>query len=191
MVALQLLKRNRNLRHEKRKGQRLPPSVMIATFAGEIAVPSGSIAGALDAISAAMLDALEAAERENRLIDVRNPKCRGDCFTDRWPEDHSAQRTYIEDLKLFRRQLSALMSDKYTLEQKQDLLVAMFGEGPAKSAVEDYAATIGRAVQSGARTVGRSGKVVPIVGVAAPAIVTPSAAQPRSHTFYGTSWKKR
>jgi hypothetical protein len=189
VVAHQLLKRNRNLRYEKRKGQRMPPSVMMAAFAGTTQVPSGSIANALEAISAVMLNALEIAERGHKLIDVRNPKCREDRFTDRWPENHTAQRTYIEDLKLFRRQLAALMSDQFTLEQKQDLLVAMFGEGPAQSAVEEYAATIGRAVQSGARTVGRSGKVVPIAGVAAPAIVTPSAAQPRGHTFYGTIWK--
>ena len=61
VVAHQLLKRNRNLRYEKRKGQRMPPSVMMAAFAGATDVPSGSIAGALDAISAAMLDALETA----------------------------------------------------------------------------------------------------------------------------------
>jgi hypothetical protein len=35
VVALQLLKRNRNTRYDARKGQRLPPSVMIAKFAGE------------------------------------------------------------------------------------------------------------------------------------------------------------
>jgi hypothetical protein len=189
VVAHQLLKRNRNLCYEKRKGQRMPPSVMMAAFAGTTEVPSGSIASALEAISAMMLNALETGEREHKLIDVRNPKCREDRFTDRWPENHAAQRTYIEDIKLFRRQLAALMSDQLTLEQKQDLLVAMFGEGPAQAAVEEYAATIGRAVQSGARTVGLSGKVVPIAGVAAPAIVAPPAAQPRGHTFYGTIWK--
>ena len=80
------------------------------------------------------------------------------------------------------------MSDELTLDQKQDVLAAMFGEGPAQSAVQEYASTIGRAIQSGARTIGGSGKVMPIAGVAAPAIVTPSAAQPRGHTFYGSTW---
>jgi hypothetical protein len=189
-VELQLLKRNRNMRYASRKG-RMPPSVMMAKFAAETPVPGASIAGALDAIAGAILAALEAAERAGTLLDVRNPKCDDDCFTDRWPEDRTAQRTYIEDLKLFRRQLAALMSDQYTLDQKRDLLVAMFGEGPAQSAIDDYAAMIGRAVQSGQRTIAPTGKVLPAVGVAAPSIISSASAQPRGHTFYGIPWRRR
>jgi len=186
VVALQLLKRNRNMRYTARKGQRMPPSVVMAKFAGETLVPSGSIAGALDVIVQSILTALEAAERVGHLIDVRNPKCNDDRFTDRWPETRAAQGTYIDDLKLLRRQLAALMSDQFTLDQKRDLLVAMFGEGPAQSAINDYAAMIGRAVESGHRTVAPTGKVLPIGGVAAPFIISSASAQPRQHTFYGT-----
>lgn len=190
VVALQLLKRNRNIRYASRKG-RMPPSVMMAKFAGETLVPGASIAGALAAIAEAILTALEAAERDNALIDVRNPKCDDERFTDRWPENRAAQRTYIDDLKLLRRQLAALMSDQLTLDQKRDLLVAMFGEGPAQSAIDDYAAMIGRAVESGQRTVAPTGKVLPIAGVAAPSIISSASAQPRGHTFYGTRWRPR
>ncbi|MFQ3454724.1 nucleotidyltransferase [Bradyrhizobium sp. UFLA01-814] len=188
VVGLQLLKRNRNIRYGARKGQRMPPSVMMASFAGHTAVPSSSISGSLDAISGAMLEALEYADRNGVLVDVRNPTCEEDRFTDRWPENAPAQRMYIEDLKLFRRQLAAIMSDQLALDQKRDLLVAMFGEGPAQSAVNEYAATMGRAVATGNRTVAASGKVIPIVAVAAPAISRPAAAQPRGHTFYGNRW---
>jgi hypothetical protein len=190
VVALQLLKRNRNIRYAGRKGSRMPPSVMMAKFAGETAVPGRSIASALDAISEAILIALEAAEREDRLIDVRNPKCQSERFTDRWPENRAAQRVHIEDLKLLRRQLASLMSDKFTLNQKRDLLVAMFGEGPAQSAINDYAAMIGRAVESGQRIVGPTGKILPTAGIAAPSIISSTRAQPRSHTFYGTRWRR-
>lgn len=190
VVAHQLLKRNRNIRYASRKG-RMPPSVMMARFAGDTLVRDASIAGALDAIAGAILAALERTERDGILIDVRNPKCNDDCFTDRWPENHAAQRTYIDDLKLFRRQLVALMSDQFTLDQKRDLLVAMFGEGPAQSAIDDYAANIGRAVQSGDRTVAPSGKVIPAASVAAPSIISSAYAQPRGHTFYGTKQRSR
>lgn len=130
-------------------------------------------------------------ERDGIQIDVRNPECDDDCFTDRWPENRGAQRMYIDDLKLLRGQLAALMSDELMLDEKRDLLVAMFGEGPAQSAIDDYAAMIGRAVQSGQRTVTSTGKVVPIGGVAAPLITSSASAQARGHTFYGTRWKPR
>ena len=107
VVALQLLKRNRNVRYFPRKGHRMPPSVMMAKFSGETPVPNASIAGALDAIAGAILAALEAAEREGVLIDVCNPQCANERFTDRWPENRAAQRIYVDDLKLFRKQLAA------------------------------------------------------------------------------------
>lgn len=180
VVALQLLKRNRNLRHEKRKGMRLPPSVMMAKIAAETSVPGASIAGALESIAGAIQSTLEAAEREERLVDVRNPRCQDERFTDRWPENRQAQRLYIEDLKLLRQQLAALMSDSLMLDQKRDLLVAMFGEGPAQSTVDEYAATIGRSIQSGNRLVSPLGRIVPSVAAAAPFVVKSGPAQPLS-----------
>lgn len=190
VVALQLLKRNRNLRHEKRNGRRMPPSVMMSKIAGETSVPSASISGALDAISGAILNALEAADRAGLLIDVRNPKCHDESFTDRWPEDQQAQRLYIEDLRQFRKQLAGLMSDALMLDQKRDLLVAMFGEGPAQSTVDEYASTIGKAIKTGNRIVSPLGRVIPSIAAAAPFIVNSGPAQPRPHTFYGSRWGK-
>lgn len=189
VVALQLLKRNRNIVYVPRKNVRMPPSVMMACFTADSSTPGSSISGALDIITGAMLSALEGADRRGVLIDVRNPKCANDRFTDRWPENAQAQRQYIADLKNFRRQLAMIMSDQYTLAQKRDLLVAMFGEGPAQSAINDYATALGRAVQTGKRTISPSGKVVPISGIAAPIVAAPASAQPRGHTFYGGRWR--
>lgn len=190
VVAMQLLKANRNLKYALRKGVRMPPSVMIAAFTGEAAVPGSSISGALDAISGRILAALEQAQAERRKVDIRNPMCADDRFTDRWPEDLSAQTVYIRDLRTFRTQLAALMSAELSLEEKRDLLVAMFGEGPARSVVEDYAAALGRSVQDGTRRIAPTGRVLP-ASVAAPAIVTPAAAQARGHTFYGSRWPSK
>lgn len=189
VVALQLLKRNRNIRYAKRSG-RMPPSVMMAKFSGDAAVPGSSIAGALFAITEVALANLEVADRAGKLVDIRNPKCADDRFTDRWPENQAAQRTYIDDLKLFRQQLEFLMSDRYTLPQKQDLLTKMFGEGPAQSVVEEYASSLGRAIQSGQRTIAPGGRVMPAAAVAAPAVVRSSPAQARPHTFYGSRWRR-
>ncbi|MBK9080726.1 MAG: nucleotidyltransferase [Rhizobiales bacterium] len=189
VVALQLLKRNRNLRYEKRKGMRLPPSVMMAKIAAETSAPGASIAGALEAIASAIQMTLETAEREVRLVEVKNPKCADEHFTDRWPENRDAQRLYIEDLKLLRKQLAALMSDRLMLDEKRDLLVEMFGEGPAQSTVDEYAASIGKAVRTGDRFVSPIGRVLP-AAAAAPFILKSGPAQPRPHTFYGTRWSK-
>ncbi|MGO9685356.1 MAG: hypothetical protein ACLPTZ_22755 [Beijerinckiaceae bacterium] len=189
VVAMQLLKRNRNMRYAARPG-RMPPSVMIATFAGETAVPGNSISGALDAITGHMLSRLSAAQAEGRLIDVRNPRCPVDRFTDRWPENLSAQFVYIEDLKIFRGQLAAVMRDELSLEEKRKLLALMFGEGPARAVVEDFAARIGESVRQGTRRIGASGRVLP-AAVATPAIIKPAAARPRGHTFYGSNWPNR
>jgi hypothetical protein len=188
VVAMQLLKRNRNIKYAARRG-RMPPSVMIATFAGETALPGNSISGALDAITGHMINVLSAAQAEGRLVDVRNPRCTTDRFTDRWPENLAVQSLYIEDLKVFRSQLAAIMSDGLSLEEKRKLLALMFGEGPARAVVEDYAARIGESVRQGTRRIGATGRVLP-AAVATPAIVKPAAAQPRNHTFYGSNWTK-
>jgi len=186
VVAMQLLKRNRNIKYVRRAG-RMPPSVMIATFAGETAVPGNSIGGALDAITGHMLDMLSAAQAKGQLVDVRNPRCPADRFTDRWPENLAAQSGYIEDLKVFRRQLAALMSDDLSLDEKRNLLSLMFEEGPAQAVIDDFAKLIGESVRLGTRRIATTGRVVP-AAVAAPAIARPAAAQPRGHTFYGSHW---
>jgi Second Messenger Oligonucleotide or Dinucleotide Synthetase domain len=190
IVALQLLKRNRKVRYERRGG-RLPPSVMLAKMAAEAVTSGASIAWALDAISAKVLGALEDAERTGVLIDVRNPRCEDECLTDRWPEDRQAQRLYISDLRLFRTQVANLMSEEYSLPQKRDLLVAMFGVGPAKAVIDEYVATLGRAVETGKRYVTPSGRVIPATVATGAAAASAAFAQPRPHTFFGTRWLRK
>jgi hypothetical protein len=119
-------------------------------------------------------------------IDVRNPRCPADRFTDRWPENLTAQATYIEDLKLFRQQLAAIMSNGLSLEDKRKLLALMFSEGPARAVVEDFSARLGESVRRGTRRIASTGRVLP-AAVAAPTIAG-AAAQARGHTFYGSGW---
>lgn len=181
VVAHQLMKRNRNVRYQGRKELRMPPSVMMAAVMVETIVEGGSISEALFAITGNLLERLEAAEGRERLIDIRNPKCRDDAFTDRWPEHREAQRLYIGDLKLLRAQLRELMSGKLDLEEQKALLADMFGEGPATSVVEDYASRLSDTIRTGARRNLATGRVAPtIVGA-----TSGSAAAARPHTFYG------
>jgi hypothetical protein len=190
VVALQLLKRNRNVKYANRSG-RAPPSVMMATFAGQAATPGNSISGALAAVSDRMLAALEDAHAKATPIVVRNPRCSVENFTDRWPENLQAQHVYIDDLRVFRRQLDALMSDRFSLEAKRDLLVLMFGEGPGRAAVEEYAARMGRSIKDGTRIVTPSGRVVPAAVAPSATIAALGASRPRNHTFFGMRWRPK
>lgn len=188
VVALQLLKRNRNIRYAAtdRKDMRMPPSVMLAAFACQQGIPTQSIGQALMHISSTVLAALEVAERENRLLHVVNPKCTEDCFTDRWPENRKAQQLYIGDLKLFRQQLQTLMVKELTLEQARDLLIAMFGETPARAVVQEYM----QQMAAHSRSVTPSGRVISQVTGVPTVVGTARATEPRAHTFFGTKWKK-
>ncbi|MFC2950820.1 nucleotidyltransferase [Marinicaulis aureus] len=181
VVAHQLMKRNRNSRYQSRKGLRMPPSVMMAAVMVDAVIEGASISQALFAITGDLLERLESAEREGRLVDIRNPKCRDDAFTDRWPEHRESQRLYIGDLKLFRVQLKDLISGERDLEEQRALLTEMFGEGPAVSVIEDYASRLSEAVRTGARHHLVTGRVAPAIIGATSAV--PAAARP--HTFYG------
>lgn len=185
VVALQLLKRNRNIRYAKREG-RMPPSVMMACFAGHVAAPGNSISGALAAIVNHMLHELGQAQAAGKLVDVRNPKCLEESFTDRWPENLAAQQVYINDLKAFSHQLSLLMNEDLPLPKKRNLLIDMFGEGPGAAVIDEYSDQLARGIRDGSRRIAPSGRVVVGATAAAAAIIRPAPA----HTFYGTSWKK-
>lgn len=185
VVALQLLKRNRNIRYASRNGVRMPPSVMLSCMTVEVARPGRSIGEALDVISKYVLDELEQAHSTGRLIEVRNPTCPQDCFTDRWPENLDAQAQYIRDLKKFRQQLAQLFDNRLSLKEKGRVLADMFGEHPAQTVIDEYSKRLGEVVRTGNRIVGAAGGVIP----AAPAIAS-QQPQPKPHTFFGTRWKK-
>ena len=180
VVALQLMKRNRNIRYQSRRRLRMPPSVMLSTFASELDLRGCTLCEALDQLSAHVLGRIQVAHDKSQLVDVRNPKCFEDACTDRWPENLTAQKQYLDDLTAFRSQLKLLTSGRIDLKQAKDLLASMFGENPTEEIIKDYAAELGHMVQSGNRDHSRSGKVISIASAASAA---PSIA--RSHTFYG------
>lgn len=98
-VALQLLKRNRNIRWLPRN-RRMPASVMFSCLSLEVAEAGRTIGQNLKAIAEHILDCLIRAKSVGELLHVENPVCRGDVFTDRWPVDHTDQDLLIGDMRL-------------------------------------------------------------------------------------------
>lgn len=182
-VALQLLKRNRNIRWLPRN-RRMPASVMFSCLSLEVAEAGRTIGQNLKAIAEHILDCLIRAKSVGELLHVENPVCRGDVFTDRWPVDHTDQDLLIGDMRLLLRQLAELFDDCRSFKDRSRTLEDMFGETVAKQVVDEFAVEMGQSVRSGSHLLGATGGIL-----AAPTLVTAKPAAPRN-TFYGTKWSK-
>lgn len=182
-VAQMLIKRNRNIRWAKRIG-RTPASAIVAALSLEVAEPGRTIGQNLQVIAQHILGRLLRAKRDGELIHVENPRCRGEIFTDRWPENKSAQDTMIADMRLFLDQLAVLLDDGRSLRERRDTLKAMFGEDVGQSVVDDLERDIGEAIRSGRHGFGALGglTVSPTTAKAKPAV--------KPSTFYGTRWRR-
>ncbi|MDH3664031.1 MAG: hypothetical protein OEU92_29130, partial [Alphaproteobacteria bacterium] len=126
-----------------------------------------------------MMKAKEACE----LIQVANPRCPSDCFTDRWPGNHRAQDEYIRDLRLFLRQLTVLFDESLSMRDRAKALREMFGETVGQEVMKDFGDELGQAVQSGNHQLGTSGGIL----LPAATIISPQPKVP-SNTFYGVRW---
>lgn len=182
-VALQLLKRNRNIRWLPRN-RRMPASVMFSCLSLEVAETGRTIGQNLKVIAEHILDRLIRAKSVGELIHVENPVCRGDVFTDRWPVDHTDQDLLIGDMRLLLRQLAELFDDRRSFKDRSKTLEDMFGETVAKQVVEEFAGEMGQYVRSGSHFLGATGGIL-----TAPTLVSAKPAAPRN-TFYGTKWAK-
>ena len=181
-VALQLLKRNRNIRWANREG-RMPASVMLSALSLEAARPGRTIGQNLLAITQHILDRLLEAKMRGALISVENPICAGDCFTDRWPEDHVAQDLFIGDMRLLLSQLAILHDERRSLRERQDVLKQMFGEEVGQAVFDEFADDLSTKIQTGQHAFGAMGGVL---AVPASASAKPSV---KPSTFYGTTWR--
>lgn len=183
-VALQLLKRNRNIRWATRDG-RMPASVMLSCLTLEVAEAGRTIGQNLQIIASHILDRLLQAKSVGRLIHVENPRCAGDVFTDRWPENHGAQDAMIADMRLFLRQLETLLDDRRSLRDRRGVLKAMFGEGIGEEVMDDLEREYGEAIRTGKHVFGAAGGIAmsPAIAKAKPAV--------KPSTFYGSKWPRR
>lgn len=182
-VALQLLKRNRNIRWLPRN-RRMPASVMFSCLALEVAEAGRTIGQNLQVIAEHILNRLILAKSAGELLHVANPVCVGDVFTDRWPVDQTDQDLLIGDMRLLLRQLAELFDDRRSFKDRSKTLEDMFGETVAKQVVDEFAVEMGQSVRSGSHLLGATGGIL-----AAPTLVSAKPAAPRN-TFYGTKWSK-
>ncbi len=184
VIALQLIKRWRNLAYDKRHAdKRLPPSVLLAYYVACHANQTNSLADELAHQVDAMIVILKAAEQQGKTIQAFNPTCPEDEFTDRWPSNLREQRVFIDELSVFAEKLAKLGGD-ISLPETQKILEDLFGERPAQTVVKEYVDRIAKDVgNSGARYLpGKAALPSAIAGTAA----SPSIARVApSHKFFG------
>ncbi|WP_375160133.1 nucleotidyltransferase [Bradyrhizobium sp. RDT46] len=184
VIALQLLKRWRNLAYDKRhKDRRLPPSVLLAFYVACHANRTTSLAEELSFQVESMLAVLRAAHDQGKKVSASNPTCEDDLLTDRWPADPSDQAVFIRELTDFAVKLRRLRGE-IALPEMQQILEDLFGEKPARSAVKDHVQRFGRDIGStGSRFMpGKAAIPAAVVGTAAAPSSVRSAP---SHKFFG------
>jgi hypothetical protein len=184
VIALQLIKRWRNLAYDKRhRNRRLPPSVLLAYYVATNANRTNSLSDELSHQVNGMIAVLQSAQSRGRTVVEVNPTCPEDVLTDRWPADLTDQRVFIEELKTFAAKLERLRGE-ISLSETQKILEDLFGEKPAQSVVKDY-------VDRLAKDVGGSGSRYLPGKVSIPAAVVGTSAMPSNvrssppHRFFG------
>lgn len=168
VVALQLLKRSRDVRFRARDSRK-PPSIVLATIALESAPTGRGLSDELVSIASHMARRLEIESVYGRTLDLRNPSYISDVFTDRWPSSLVAQDAYIADLKYLVRQLGRLRDENASMTELKTILNDLFGETPAGFALERMLEQSRRAIGTKGMLFNSHGKVLTGAGVAAAA----------------------
>lgn len=183
-VALQLIKRHRNVLYAESSG-RMPPSVMLSCHAGHAARPGMGLADMVMRQARWTARAIDQAEHAGKLLEVPNPEFSAERFTDRWPENHTQQRDYAAALDSLADGLQVARERGRQLEDLQVWLRGQFGERAVTRSVKAFNERLGRKVQDREHGYTRSGGLfVP----AAPAILTGAGLAPvtaRAHTNMG------
>ena len=181
VVALQLLKRMRNILYENSSG-RIPPSVMLSCFAGHAASPNQKLSDMLIRLCRHVRREIDSASSQGRRLHVCNPVHHDDVFTDRWPEDIRQQMEFASALGSFISDLETIRDRDLPLADVQDRLRKWFGKGVVGHVIDEQIRRTGRIVSNGGHSYFRHGGLRLNRGPALLA-VTPVAA--KAHTFYG------
>lgn len=185
-LALQLLKRYRNIRYASRPG-RMPPSVVLSYFTGLAAKPGMRLSDMLIRICNWITGEIESATIGRTLLHVENPRYQEDVFTDRWPESAEQQTRFARDLKELVAGLERIRRGEVAPENIPDWLRDQFGGRVVTKAVDRMADLTGQSVQAGRQGYTRSGRIlVPASATAASAGSARAAKMAGSgHTFFG------
>ena len=184
-LALQLLKRYRNVRYANRPG-RMPPSVMLSHYAALSAKQGYSLTDMLITLSSRIVRDIEASSASGRLLHVANPTYGEDVFTDRWPGDHLAQARFVRDLRELVEGLQLVRRGGMLPDAVKDWMRVTFGDRVVTEAVHRIANRAGTAIQTGTQGYSRTGRVL-VPASASLALPSKSAANVTGsrHTFFG------
>ena len=179
VVALQLLKRWRNVQYQKRGGRK-PPSIMMSKLVADAAGQTSTLSEEVLHQAQRMLVFFERAHQSHQCVHVQNPVCPRDVLTDRWPANLGDQAVFVEDLRRLVERLEQLQG--CGLDEIQQIMAELFGEGPTADAVKRFIEHVGREIRRGKSRHRRNGGLVVAPGVAAGGVATPK------HKFYGGEW---
>jgi Second Messenger Oligonucleotide or Dinucleotide Synthetase domain len=185
VVALQLIKRNRDVRFRNR-GKRKPPSIVLSAMALDVAPTGGGLLQEVVSISAHIARRLQERAIHNLCIEVRNPSFLPDIFTDRWPHDLASQNEYVRDLEHLVRQLARLRHENISLTESKTILDDLFGETPAKYAINELMERSRLEMGKGTMRFGPTGKVH--VGATVAAAIATNCTPARASTNMGGGW---
>lgn len=185
-VALQLIKRHRNILDQGKDG-RSAPSVMLSCHAGHAAVAGMGLTEMVIRQARWTAREIDRAAATGRLVEVRNPALELERFTDRWPENQDQQRAYARALHLLADGLEAARLRGAQLEDLQVWLRQMFGERVVTRSVEAFNDRLGRQVKAREHGFTKSGGLYtpsrPALVTSAASALAPMAA--RAHTNMG------
>jgi hypothetical protein len=188
-VALQLLKRFRNVAYAVNNG-RIPPSVMMSCFAGHAAQPGTSLSEMVIRQARVIASSIRAASARREKVIVVNPTFPRDCFTDRWPENLSQQEEFATKLTELADGLAYFRLHGAALEDMRDWLRERFGDRVVTGSFDRFNRRIGGAVQTSTQAyTPRGGFYVPsapaLVGIGAGVTTRTPAVAATPHTFRG------
>lgn len=172
LVALQLIKRNRNIRWRQRdrKDLRQPPSVGLAALSLQQAAGSDYLIDETIDLANTIYNAIVAADRSGHTLEIQNPAWLPDLFTDRWPESREAQRIFAADMRELSGDLVKLRDQQLSAADRQNILKRHFGEIPTKFAFDEYGRFQENARAAGRTSVSQAGRVsiLPATAVSLP-----------------------
>ena len=180
VVALQLLKRWRNVQYQDRGGRK-PPSIMMSKLVADAAGQTSTLFEEVLHQAQEMLAFFERSHQAHRSVHVENPVCPRDVLTDRWPTNLGDQAVFVKDVRRLVERLEHLQD--CDLGEIRQIMVVLFGEGPTADAVERFMESVGQGVRRGKSQHRRNGGSVVVPGAAATGIATPK------HKFYGGKWR--
>ncbi|WP_316204401.1 nucleotidyltransferase [Bradyrhizobium sp. SZCCHNS3051] len=187
-LALQLIKRFRNIRYADYSG-RIPPSVVLSYYAALSARPNMRLSEMVIRIANWILRDIEAASMSGKRLHVANPMCPSDVFTDRWPQSVAQQNEFAGHLKDLVNGLEAMAKMTMAADAIGEWLREMFGDRVVTKAADSIAIRLGTAIQKVQQSYSRKGRLlVPGTGRSLSAAVAPQVApatSAKAHTFFG------